>query len=322
MSKAEDILERLKRSFNNLVTKDDRAKVVLICILISTTFWFFNALNKSDYVTRINYPITLNYDDAEYIATRELPDRVTVEVSGGGWDLMARYFGFKMTELPIEVANPKEGYMLTNALRAQISEELEPISINYFLDDSIVYHIDKLATKEVLLAYDTSAIDLEVDYIRTSAIEITPQTIQVEGPASTLSDMPNTLFLNENLENINEDFTDEIDLPDLPELVVPEVNSVEVSFNVVPLFEIDLDLPIEMRNFPDELWQLDINRSEVLYKVPETQFDVTDTSQIKLFVDFNKLLPDSTLIIESEVLNENFREIRVQKDRVKAFKDE
>lgn len=322
MSKAEDILERLKRSFNNPITKDERAKVVLICILISTTFWFFNALNKSDYVTRINYPISLSYDEAQYIPTEELPDRVTVEVSGGGWDLMARYFGFKMEELPIEVSNPQEGYILTNVLRSQISEELEPISINYFLADSILYKIDKLVTKEVVLAYDTAAIDLEDDYIRTSPIEITPQTIQIEGPESTLKDMANTLFLNEPLESINEDFTDEVDLPDLPKLVVPEVNSVEVSFNVVPLFEIDLDLPIEMRNFPDDVWQLDINRSEVLYKVPETQFDVTDTSQIKLFVDFNKLLPDSTLIIESEVLNENFREIRVLNDRVKAFKDE
>lgn len=322
MSKAEDILERLKRSFNNPITKDERAKVVLICILISTTFWFFNALNKSDYVTRINYPISLIYDEAQYISTEELPDRITVEVSGGGWDLMARYFGFKMEELPIEVSNPQEGYVLTNALRSQISEELEPISINYFLADSIIYNIDRLVTKEVVLAYDTAAIELEDDYIRTSSIEITPQTIQIEGPESTLKDMANTLFLNEPLENINEDFTDEIDLPDLPELVVPEVNSVEVSFNVVPLFEIDLDLPIEMRNFPDDVWQLDINRTEVLYKVPETQFDVTDTSQIKLFVDFNKLLPDSTLIIEKEVLNENFREVRILKDRVKAVKDE
>lgn len=322
MSKAEDIIERLKQSFNNPTKKDERIKVVLICIVISTTFWFFNALNKNDYTTRINYPIDLQFDENEYIATSDIPSRVPIDVTGGGWDLMARYFGLKMETLDFNLENPQAGFLLSNSFRSLISQELEPIQINYFISDSIKFSIDRLRTKEVLLEYDEDAVIMADDYMRTSPIELTPRTMVIEGPQTSLESFPNTLVITELLEDVDEDFSAEVDLPDLPELVVSRINSIEVSFDVVKLFNIDIDLPIQLRNFPDSSWSIKPARAEVFYKVSVNEFDVTDTSQISLYVDFDKMLQDSTMNIEVESMNENFRDIQISEGVVKAGKND
>ena len=323
MSKAEDILDKFKRSLNTPSTKDEKIKVVLVCIVISTTFWFFNALNKNDYVTRINYPISIELDEEKYVATEPLPTRIPIEVSGGGWDLMARYFGLKMNTLDVSPESPDQlGYVLASSLRSEISEDLEPISINYFLTDSLRFKVEKKVSSEFILAYDTSAVSLSGDFIMASDIRIKPLKIELTGPSSVIEAMGDTLWLNEEIDGVSEDFSKEIGLPELPEFVSTGQKAVQVNFLVERLFSVDVSLPIEMRNFPKGNWQLDSPVGQVSYKVPETRLDVSDTTGIRLFVDYKRMGSDSLLTVQMEVLNELFREVRVSPENVKPSRNE
>ncbi|NVK84200.1 MAG: hypothetical protein HWE21_07755 [Cytophagia bacterium] len=322
MSKAEDILGKFKRSFNTPSTKDEKIKVVLVCIVISTTFWFFNALNKSDYVTRINYPISIQYDESEYVATASLPSRIPIEVSGGGWDLMARYFGLKMNTLEVNVERPDEdGYILASSLRPSVTPLLEPIAVNYFLQDSIKFQIERRITRSVVLSYDTSSVSVEEDFARTSEVTISPATIELIGPGSQLDVIGDTLWIRDEIRGVSEDFESAVSLPDLPDLVTSSTNSVDVSFFVVPLFAVDVSIPIERRNFPDD-WEIIPNRAQVYYKVPETSFNVADTAAVNVYVDYRQMLSDSTLNIQYSLLNNKFREVRVFPQTAKASKNE
>lgn len=322
MSKAEDILGRFKRSFNTPSRKDEKLKVVLICVFISTTFWFFNALNKSDYVTRINYPISIRFDNENYVATAPLPTRVPVEVTGGGWDLMARYFGLKMSLLEIEVDQPdQEGFVLTSAIRSEVGPRLEPITINYFLSDSIKFEVEKKLTKEVVLSYDTSAISFDPDFVRVSMVELLPAKVELTGPVSALEAIGDTLWVNEEISDVSEDFEGEVSLPDLPDLVKASTTTAEASFLVVQLLSIDVSIPIEQRGFP-EGWEMLPTRAQVYYKVPETSFDVTDTTGVKVFVDFDRISNDSTLSIQHQKINKEFKDVRVFPQTVKLSKNE
>lgn len=323
MSKAEDILEKFKRSFNTPSKKDEKIKVVLVCIVISTTFWFFNALNKNDYVTRISYPVSLQFDTEAYVATEALPTRIPIEVSGGGWDLMTRYFGFKMNPITVNLETPDQnGYLMTSSLRSQIAPELDPITINYFLIDSLSFKIEKKVTSEVVLAYDTASISLSENYIKTSEIRLNPATVRITGPGSRIEAIGDTLWIRERIDGISEDFDDEVSLPDLPELVSASQENVQVGFQVVRLFKVDVSIPIEQRNFPKGNWTLEPSRAAVAYKVPETSFDVTDTSGIRLFVDFKQMAQDSSLVIQQEVLNKSFKEVTVLPQKIKAIRNE
>lgn len=323
MSKAEDILEKFKRSFNTPSTKDEKIKVVLVCIVISTTFWFFNALNKNDYVTRISYPVSLQFNTEAYVATESLPTRIPIEVSGGGWDLMTRYFGFKMNPITVDLEAPDQNsYVMTSSLRSEIAPELDPITINYFLIDSLRFKIEKKITSEVTLAYDTTSISLSENFIKTSGIRLNPATITLTGPSSRIEAIGDTLWLREKIDGVSEDFDDEVSLPDLPDLVSASQENVQVSFQVVRLFKVDVSIPIERRNFPKGNWVLEPSRAAVTYKVPETSFDVTDTSGLHLFVDFKQLAPDSSLVIQPEVSNKLFREVTVLPQKTKAIRNE
>ena len=322
MSKAEDILEKFKKSFNAPSTKDEKLKVVLICILISTTFWFFNALNKNDYVTRINYPVSIEFDQDQYVATASLPTRIQLEVSGGGWDLMTRFFGFKMNTLKINVEKPDEdAYILTASLRASITPELEPISINYFLQDSLRFKIERKVTRTVVLAYDTAAISTNEDFVRLSEVRINPSNLDLTGPESYLKSLGDTLWLNDEISDVSEDFEGNKDLPELPALVSAETNTVNVSFLVVQLLDVDVSLPIEFRNAPAK-WQIMPSQAQVYYKIPETSFDVADTTGVRVYADFREMKEDSTIQLQFRILNEDFRSVRVFPDIIKAIKND
>ncbi len=79
--------QRLNQRFS---AKEGNLKIVLLCVLAATTFWFFSALNKTDYTTRLDYPIVFSYPtDSTYLLS-QLPENISVQVSGGGWHLLRK----------------------------------------------------------------------------------------------------------------------------------------------------------------------------------------------------------------------------------------
>ncbi len=323
MSKAEDILEKLKRSFNTPSQKDEKIKVVMMCVAISTTFWFFNALNKNDYVTRINYPISIEFDQEAYIATDPLPTKMPIEVSGGGWDLMTRYFGFKMKPLVLTVDDPEQtSYYISSSLRSEIMPEIEPISINYFLEDSVSFKIEKKVSSTVILKYDTNAISLNDNYLRITDVMVSPSKLELIGPASKIAEIGDTLWLKLPIEEVSGDFEDDMNLPELPSLVSTSLTSVQVNFQVVRLLSLDATLFVEKVNFPDTTWRLNPSSITAKFRVPETSFDATDSAGIRVFVDYRTIATDSTLVIKKQVLNKEFQDVVLSTQNVKAFKND
>lgn len=292
----------------------------MICIVISTTFWFFNALNKSDYVTRINYPVDIQFDEEAYIATAPLPTKIPIEVSGGGWDLMTRYFGFKMNPIELQIQQPDEnGYVMSSSLRGEIMPELEPITINYFLQDSISFKVERKITSTVTLQYDTVNLSLDNNYQRSSSIRISPQTIELTGPISKIEAIGDTVWLQNVISGVSNDFQDEITLPEMPELVTASKNSVSLSFQVVRLLSIDDSILIEKVNFPSN-WTLAPERVELKYKIRETAFDATDSTAIKLIADFKAMRRDSTILLKMQVLNRQIQDVQLNLEAVKGIK--
>ncbi len=322
MSKAEDILDKLRRSFNAPSTKDEKIKVVLICFALSTTFWFFNALNKNDYVTRINYPVAIEYDQTQYIATEPLPTRIPIEVSGGGWDLMTRSFGFKMKPVQIRIDRPTEsGYLLTAGLRSEIMPELEPLSVNYFLSDTLRYKIERKVTREVFVQYDTAAVSLNENYIRSSDMVLSPSTITFTGPQSALEEIGDTLWLRKAIDDVSADFEDDIDLPQLPEWVEASTNSVQVSFLVVRMLSMDSELAVETRGFPQG-YGPSPQKVRVRFNVPETAFDATDSLPMTVQARYREMSADSTIRLRIQVLNKAYRQVSAEPQTVKVTRNE
>ena len=89
-------------------------RAILLSVLAATTFWFFNALNKN-YSTRLNYPLGFSFTRDSVVVVNPLPDKVVVDVSGGGWNLMRKTFLFSATPILLQLDNPTEIKFFTKA---------------------------------------------------------------------------------------------------------------------------------------------------------------------------------------------------------------
>ena len=324
MRSAEDIIEKLKKSFQTPSRKDERIKVVVVCIVISTTFWFFSALNKSDYISQVNYPIEIVFDNEQYIATTELPDKIPIEVTGGGWDLMTRSFGFNMNPIRISLAEPDaSNYILTSTLRGQLTPGLDPVIVNYMLKDSLLFDIQKRSSREFELALDPSSISLDNNFRITSPIVLVPKTIIWTGPEKFINALDRLIYVNADLSDIDEDVDETIDIPEAPELFSSNTESAKLSFNVVRLIDVEADLKIELINFPDSIWSVNPSVIRVQYRIEETRFDVADTMNIRLVADYQTLNPsDSSIAVQAVPSNEYIEELRLTTTQVKGIRNE
>lgn len=319
---AEELIERFKKSFNAPSTKDERLKVVLICIVISTTFWFFNALNQDNYTSQISYPLAWEYDETLYMPVGELPERVGIEVTGGGWDLMTRSFGFNMGPVNISLNDPSAAkYLLSSQLRAELSRNLDPVTINFLIEDSLKFDIQPIISRKIALSFDDSALRFDSDYRLNSSYQLNPDSIEVSGPESLVTLMPEVLSVLGEFDDIDEDVSESLAIPELPALIETTLSSISLSFEVMHYINISERHNVELINFPDSTWQTSTPAIVIDYQIGESQFDATDSSRVKLVADFKQWNEqDSTVQIEVIQGRELIEDIRLSTERIKVYK--
>ena len=100
MGAGRQILSRL------LPSNTSNLKVAIFCLVAATIFWFFNRLNK-EYSATIRYPIVLDFDTDEFVATGELPDQVQINVSGLGWTIFKSGYLFNAEPIFVRIDNPE-----------------------------------------------------------------------------------------------------------------------------------------------------------------------------------------------------------------------
>jgi hypothetical protein len=320
LSSAEDIIEKLKSSFNTPNKKDTKLKVVVLCIVISTTFWFFSALNKQDYVTHINYPIKLIYNDSLYVSVGELPDKLPLEVTGGGWDLMTRSFGFGMKPLEIELGDPsKSDFKMTRTLRQAIVLQLEPVLINYILLDTLKFNIELKAEKEIALVIDSTEISLAFNFRITSPVLLEPRKVRVFGPKSILDTIKGPYKMSLPGRGYSQVVNETIDLSGLNTgLIRSNTKEVTISFLSKEFLPTSKIIEIVKFNFGDAGPQIFPSSIEVFYDWDNGVPFQPDTSDISLRVDLKRMESrDSTILIRIVSTSPYISNIRLSSSSVK-----
>lgn len=234
--------------------KEGSLKIILLCVFTATTFWFFNALNKSDYTTRIDYPIAFEYpEDSTYLLS-QLPDNITVQVTGGGWNLLRKTLLFPRPPVEIELDEPTETKFIdAKSLKDLVENRLEDVRLDYIVTDTLFLDIDKAVSKKVQVAVDTSKVQLVDQYRIVSDIQISPNTVTLQGPASVISQIPDTVYVGMPDETISENFSEELPVSigetDYVQ-VTPE--NVQVNFKVAPFSLYEKNINITPVHFPED----------------------------------------------------------------------
>ncbi len=325
MRSAEDIIDRLKGSFNAPRTKDEKIKVVVFCIIISTTFWFFSALNKSDYVTQINYPIEFQYNTEVFVAVEPLPRQIRLEVTGGGWDLMTRSFGFGMEPIRINLEDPTQaGFRLASSLRGEITPKLEPVAVNFILTDSITYRIERRITRDIPLAFDSANVLLEGDYRFTSPVSISPAIITFTGPESIVNALPEPYLIPAADDAVDESIAESFDIP-LPasDLVSSNVSEADIQFDVDEFVGFMRTIPVMKLNFTDTTLRLNPGVVDVSYSIRRSEEVRADSLDIMLIADYYSYNEtDSTVKVSVAVKAPHIRDLVLLEDKIRVVRDE
>lgn len=298
-------------------------KVVVLCIAAATTFWILNALNKDNYTTIVDYPITWEYNQEDYVAVKPLPKSVQIQISGNGWDLLRKYFKLNEPPFVIYLAEPAaKNFILTSDLKRPLGEFITPTLLEGLLEDSISYQIDKIETRKVKPVLDSAGYSLAKNTEIEGEIDFSPKQITITGPTSLL-DLYNDGFpvlLNEN--RIDENFSSSVNLSvgeNLEPLIQLQEKSVQVSFSVVKFLQGNKRLKVKKINFPRTVTLENEEITPMItYLVDERKVAELKDMEFEAILDYGKRnREDSTLAIVVRPNPKYIKEIKVEPALVK-----
>jgi len=259
-------------------------RVFVISLAVATIFWFFNALNK-DYNTRLRYPLSFNFDRDSVVVVDQLPDYVTVDVSGGGWNLIRKTFLFSPDPIVIDLRDPTETKSIARAsLLPIIRDQLSSLSIDYVVTDTLSVHIEAKISKTIRVYVDSLSIPLNDEFRLTTRVTVQPDSATVEGPKSMIDTLGSEYQIKLTQNDIDEDFDEDFSISFKNSLIRPLPDEVNVRFDVEEFNRASILIPIEVANFPsdssiylkDSVIQIYYtSRSRDLSKILESEFTIT-----------------------------------------------
>jgi len=295
-----------------LPQSNETIKVVVLCVVTATTFWFFNALNDN-YSTRITYPIKFTYPDSALVEVEELPKKVSINVSGGGWNLLRKTFWFTITPVEVPLEEPVETkHILGNSLYSLIADQMTEIQLNFVENDTLKIDIDSIKSTKSKLTVDSTKINLADNYQITSEIKLSHDSAGFTGPERFIQTIPSIISIDIEEENISSNYSKEIYLPTFgSSLVNRNPVEVKVEFSVAKFIKQELMLPFEKINAPvdSNSYIFKDSLATISFEIKEELAGNFNLDSIKLIVDYNEIQPsDSTVLPKAEILPQQLKD--------------
>lgn len=281
--------------------KEGNLKIVTLCVIAATTFWFFSALNKPNYTTQVNYPVVFSYEtDSTYLLS-QLPESITLQVSGGGWNLLRKTLLVNTQPVVVALADPTEVKAIPGvALRDEIEAVLGDVSLEYIVTDTLRIDIDSVSEKEVTVMVDSATVNLEKNHWVTSRIAIEPRGVTLHGPASVVEQASDTLMVRLADQDIDENYEATVPLSYINTMVEVVPKEANVKFKVAPFVLLSKQVPLTVLNFPkDSSVYLAHRQVTINFWVREAlaSNDSTENARFRVVANFNNINSrDSTLI--------------------------
>lgn len=272
-------------------------RVILLCILAATTFWFFNALNET-YSASIDYPISFEFDRDEYVVMEELPEEIYINLQGIGWNLFRKSLGIRVSPLRIYLDNPAEVKTLPGStLPAYISDQLEEFQLNYILTDSLKINVDRKVRRSYSIKVDSTAIELAPGYIIDSKIEYYPDSIFLIGPATILNNLGDTLLFKIPQNSIDSDYNEEVPITfTRDELIQKYPEAINVIFSVEEIIRMENEVTVKQNNFPPNTTLAD-STITLTIEILQSDLEQLNLEDIEVVADFRNFNSEDSTII-------------------------
>lgn len=269
----------------------------LICVVIASILWFLNALSK-DYQTEITYPVKYTNFPAGKYPVAELPSQIQLSVKAKGFALLGH--SIRTSFLPItfnigsycnhalsDKAGIQEFILNTNDIKDKISSQLNTeIHLQSVTPEEIVLKFAQAERKKVAI-HPVVDYTLKRQYI-IDQITVDPDSIWIEGPASTLDTLHSLSTAPIYLKNISKNTTRTVELTALP-YCTPQKTSAEVSIQVEQFTEARKTIPVTTRHVPNTLTlRLFPDNVNISYEIGLSKYDKITANDFVFAVDYPK----------------------------------
>ncbi len=268
--------------------KTDRA-ILIICLSIAFVFWFLTKLSKNYFSDQL---VDFKVEAPEgKIFVETPPDKIRVRLEAKGWKLFSRYIYGRGNAITLSLADaPKQ-----NVTRGQIRDLLQK---QYKDNDIFIRNIDpEYFTVELQEQGEKSVpvklvsdIQYAPQFKLKKPIEITPNTIKVNGPEGKINALKYIETKSIQLSNLDENKRIVVPLkrPGNDNLIF-QPSAVEVDIQVEQFTEKSILLPINVK-YLSRKDSIQLIPSAVEFKcvVGLSQYDKITRKNIKAIANLNQ----------------------------------
>ena len=296
-------------------------KVVVLSVVGAATFWFFNAMNKN-YETSLEYPVSFSFNRDSVVVVQPLAERIKINVSSGGWNLIRRTLRINADPVEIVLENPTDIKFLTrSSITPVIKEQLSGLNVTYVVTDTLFFNIEEKISRRLPLIVDSMTIPLRNNYRIVSSIEIHDDSVWVTGPKSIILAMGPYVEVAFRDEEIDSDY--EYDLAyHVDNMVQVEPRKTTVRFEVNRFLLKEVDVPIEFLNFPrDSSVVASQDEIRLYYTVNEDYAEDVSQTDFSVTVDYAMLnRRDSSVAPQLMYAHDRAIDIVLNVDKVRVHK--
>lgn len=268
-------------------------KAVALCIVAATVFWFFNSLNKQHTAT-VSYPLYFQYDESRFISVKPLPNQIGLNITGSGWDLFRKSLGFKATPLVMTLEKPTETFKIPPATILLLAAvQLGETKVNHVVTDTLQLHIEPRSKRKLKLAINPRRLRFELGYGIAGNIKINPDSVTLEGPLSTIKQMPDTLILPFSTTRFSQSVKADVDISFREEERIKATpTTARVTFEVDELKDVTRSVKVIVLPANPFRYQVSDDSTRLVLRVPANQIaSVKDNLGFVALIDLRELTP-------------------------------
>jgi len=290
-------------------------------LLISSIFWFFNALNK-EYYADIQIPLSYTNMPENKLVAGPLASQVNVKITAFGHQIM----NYKTSSIkpavinlslhtmhPIAEKDNSRFYILTSTIKDEISNVLGPdVEIKSIYPDSLIFNLEAVISKKIPV-HDLVTINFKQQYMLRHKLILEPDSVKVKGVKSMLDTLKEVFTDSIVFNDVEDSLNFKIKIKRIPgaEIIPKEINCI---VQVEKFTELTYNLPIEVINVPDGYSvKLFPAEAKIMCNVGFSRYQYIYQEQFRLVVDYKDITDteNSRLRIKMMKLPEDISNVRI-----------
>ena len=222
--------------------------IIILSLLFSIVLWASITMSN-DYYTTYNFPLELVDFPKGYSSGVEIPKDISVKLKGQGWKLFAFNLGaLSVYKVSVGKGRGKKVLNLATFLGENqwLSSVVEVLNIQ---PNTIRINVERTRTKKLKIIPQIK-LGFKRGYGLATKIKISPDTVKVTGPRSTMRKLNSVLTNEIELNELDKSTQKEIALMDI-QGVAYSPGKINITLDVQKIVEMNIDeLSVEVLNVP------------------------------------------------------------------------